>query len=453
MQRRKQAFVLASIIFLGVAGIILWEERVGSFFAEFARAQVAGTYSGTMTGTYPIPATGTTAPTTSSTSVSTVPSTTVSGTSSLPTTTLPKPTTPTGTATSPTMSNTSTVPAAVNPETSTLQLNTPAAGAKNVEYYSQNTQAGTPTYLGTAQSGVSNNWTLNVDTAKSLPNGTYDVSAQIQQKDGSVVQSTPTEVLVQTPQIGMPSVEKALFENSLKDTDGDGLSDQEEIRLGTNPKMADTDGDGFLDGDEIRNGFDPLKASTGDKNDKIVFESPKDIITNGKDTLGIVGSNSKPSEAEPVKKKTEDKRFVVDNVELVAITDNQKKMHFSGKGLPNIFLTLYIYSDPIIVTVKTNADGNWTYDLDKDLPDGDHEAYVAVTDNVGKITAQSEPLPFVKTAQAVTVKQLASTPAELKANASPLERSRAEFILMAVVIAASFLGIALIVIGRRASIT
>lgn len=36
-----------------------------------------------------------------------------------------------------------------------------------------------------------------------------------------------------------------------KDTDGDGLSDEEETKLGTDPYNPDTDGDGLLDGEEV----------------------------------------------------------------------------------------------------------------------------------------------------------------------------------------------------------
>ena len=46
------------------------------------------------------------------------------------------------------------------------------------------------------------------------------------------------------------------------DTDGDGLSDADEIALGTNPALADTDGDTLSDADELANGSDPRRADT-----------------------------------------------------------------------------------------------------------------------------------------------------------------------------------------------
>ena len=44
------------------------------------------------------------------------------------------------------------------------------------------------------------------------------------------------------------------------DTDGDGLADGEEVALGTDPMQADSDGDGLSDGDEVSQGSDPLQA-------------------------------------------------------------------------------------------------------------------------------------------------------------------------------------------------
>ncbi|MEX0686404.1 MAG: OmpA family protein [Balneolales bacterium] len=47
------------------------------------------------------------------------------------------------------------------------------------------------------------------------------------------------------------------------DTDGDGIPDQEELRIGTDPENPDTDGDGLSDGDELYEyNTDPLVADT-----------------------------------------------------------------------------------------------------------------------------------------------------------------------------------------------
>lgn len=47
------------------------------------------------------------------------------------------------------------------------------------------------------------------------------------------------------------------------DTDGDGIPDEEEAQLGTDPENADTDGDGLTDGEEVNQyNTDPLVADT-----------------------------------------------------------------------------------------------------------------------------------------------------------------------------------------------
>jgi hypothetical protein len=45
------------------------------------------------------------------------------------------------------------------------------------------------------------------------------------------------------------------------DTDGDGLSDDWELKFHTNPSNPDTDGDGFKDGQEVDWGYNPLAGS------------------------------------------------------------------------------------------------------------------------------------------------------------------------------------------------
>lgn len=47
------------------------------------------------------------------------------------------------------------------------------------------------------------------------------------------------------------------------DTDVDGLTDEEELALGTDPNNPDSDGDGILDGVEVNNGTNPVDPTSG----------------------------------------------------------------------------------------------------------------------------------------------------------------------------------------------
>ena len=52
------------------------------------------------------------------------------------------------------------------------------------------------------------------------------------------------------------------FKEGIVDTDGDGISDEDEVALGTDPSLADSDGDGLNDDEEVAFGTDPLEQDT-----------------------------------------------------------------------------------------------------------------------------------------------------------------------------------------------
>lgn len=80
----------------------------------------------------------------------------------------------------------------------------------------------------------------------------------------------------------MKALDVALDKARLVDKDLDGLTDEAEKKLGTNPNNPDTDGDGLLDGDEVKYyKTNPLKADTDGDGYKDGYEVRRGYDPNG----------------------------------------------------------------------------------------------------------------------------------------------------------------------------
>lgn len=167
----------------------------------------------------------------------------------------------------------------------------------------------------------------------------------------------------------------------LLDTDKDSISDFDEVTLfNTDPLVADTDNDGFVDGAEILSGFDPLSDA---RESVLTYESPKEAGVYREDILSI-------------------DTIAAAAIETASTSQSAAGILLRGKALPNSFVTLYLYSTPIIVTIKTDAEGAWEYRFEQELEDGAHNVYVGITDNAGRVVAKSQPRAFIKEAEAIT---------------------------------------------------
>jgi len=121
-----------------------------------------------------------------------------------------------------------------------------------------------------------------------------------------------------------------------EDSDSDGISNYDELTLyKTDPFTADSDGDGFIDGLEVAEGYDPLDSV---REVAVVYQSPKEQGVVREDILQVTSIESIVPE---------DPKDDTDGVAAQAV--------ISGIALPNSFVTLYIFSTPIVVTVKTRG--------------------------------------------------------------------------------------------------
>ncbi len=212
-------------------------------------------------------------------------------------------------------------------------------------------------------------------TESAINTKTKDISAQI---------ATELDREIERLQNKVERYETLIKERSelvSKDSDNDGITDFDEVNLyKTDAMNPDTDGDGVLDGVEIVGGYNPNDA---DLEAIIAFHSPKDV------------------------NYIDDENMKIESVSPIIETDTEQGgvpilTEIKGKALPNSFVTLFIYSSPTVVSVKTDANGDFVYTFTKELEDGDHEVYIAVTDNKGEIVVRSNPFQFVKTAEAFT---------------------------------------------------
>ncbi len=123
-------------------------------------------------------------------------------------------------------------------------------------------------------------------------------------------------------------------------------------------------------------------------------------------------------------------------------TEEISKLEIEGVGPPNTTLLIYIFSDPILISVTTDDNGNWRYVLEEELPDGTHEIYVASVDNSGKIVARSNSFPFIKDAVAA---ELTAFPVTTDTNHFS---DNLNIILILLVILIILIIVAIIIIGK-----
>ena len=171
--------------------------------------------------------------------------------------------------------------------------------------------------------------------------GTVDDGVEDQNRNGAI---DPGETDPNDPSDDVPVV----------DSDGDGLPDDVEDELGTDPQNPDTDGDGIGDGDEVRNGTDPLDA---DSDDDGLTDGAEDANADGVLDDGETDPNDPDTDGDGIQDGTE--RGVTDPI-----------ADLDGDGpLRGTDVEVFVPdADPATTTDPRDADTD-----DGTVPDGDED--------------------------------------------------------------------------------
>ena len=190
------------------------------------------------------------------------------------------------------------------------------------------------------------------------------------------------------------------------DCDNDGVTNGEEIIIGTDPLDEDTDGDGVLDGDEVSDGTDPNDPCDFNVNNQdlsivsdawLALDCDGDTIVNG-DELGDENNNGVPDYLEP---------FVNDIKVYDIMTPNGDGVNdvFSIEGIENFpNNTVEIYNRWGVKVYDTKgygtagnffrgiSNGRVTVQKEEELPVGTYYYIIIYVDDNGETQKLAGPL-------------------------------------------------------------
>jgi hypothetical protein len=148
------------------------------------------------------------------------------------------------------------------------------------------------------------------------------------------------------------------------DSDGDQLSDEEELELGTDPNNYDTDGDGLSDGSEVNAdgwGTNPLSADTDG-----------DGYTDG-DELFIYGTDPNSPASSPAQQQERSTLRV--QVRILPVGYQGNNVPGDSEPLEGATVTVAIPASEWAVSATTDVDGFATFD---DLGEGEHMVILGI---------------------------------------------------------------------------
>jgi hypothetical protein len=151
-----------------------------------------------------------------------------------------------------------------------------------------------------------------------------------------------------------------------------------------------------------QNRINDLRSQTSRLSPK-EFEAIKNCFTQTNFTVPSVYAPVDPEKVRTDTLKSSETSRIVDAKTQINKKEDGKSsssLRFQGSAKPNSDVLLYVYSEPLVLYARADANGNWVYDLVDPLESGNHKAYAVVEETDGTYK-KSSPFSFIiNTAQA-----------------------------------------------------
>lgn len=233
------------------------------------------------------------------------------------------------------------------------------SGIKSYEFPSQELLAGAFLLLPTSVSHLTMK-NANSEITLSNPEETVMQKLSYEKTFEGASFSRNTQKIFEWTRVKTPLKENVFLpvQKKLRDSDHDGLDDEFEKQIGTNPQIRDTDGDKCPDGFEFEYNMDPLKF---DDHAESAFKTA--LMT----TLS----------------------------QKVALPKKEKDLlKISGNTEPFAQVMVFVHSTPQTFIVQSDAQGKWQVEPEK-LEAGSHFFQIQIQDLAGVITDLSVPVSFI----------------------------------------------------------
>jgi len=231
-----------------------------------------------------------------------------------------------------------------------IKISIPATVVQTMEVYAS------PYWLGRAypQGGTSENWYLSWDTT-AIPDGQYGLMAKSTIIQSATLGNDTITTYSQTVSVTINNATQTTGQNQT------GTAEENQTPTSTKTITSRTQTGVAPTAQEINNQFN-LDKSTWQTVSSITF--PK------------ISDNQ------------------IDKIEYKVNQYQQEYLVFSGRAIASSRVTLTITSQPIIVTTRADANGNWEYIFDKPLDPGRHKVEVEIIDPNGE-KVKSGPFEFL----------------------------------------------------------